>query len=219
MCFLIGCQQAPSTTSVTASTDAAKTVAKATNQNEHLKAAINNAKKDTLAPGKTLNKRQRNYTTEQSRPKTKIDKAYPFDIPLKTADGKVTYSNEVLSKDKPTVLLFWLTTCYPCRIEMEAVNKVYAEWAKEDDFNLLAISTDFPKNYPKFVDRVNKKNYPWTSYHDMHREFRHVLPGGLNGLPQTFVFDKNGEVAYHKRKYSSGDELKLIAKVKELNTL
>jgi len=43
-----------------------------------------------------------------------------------------------------------------------------------------------------------------------------VMPGALNGLPQTFIFDKNGEIAYHKRKYRGGDEKKLFAKVKEL---
>ena len=52
---------------------------------------------------------------------------------------------------------------------------------------------------------------------DMNREFRRIMPGELNGLPQTFIIDKNGEIAYHKRKYRAGDEDALFAKIKELN--
>ena len=42
------------------------------------------------------------------------------------------------------------------------------------------------------------------------------MPGQLNGLPQTFILDKEGNIALHKRKYRSGDEDKLYEKVKEL---
>ena len=179
----------------------------------------NTAVKDTLKPAENPNHRKRNYTISQARPKNKIVQEFPFDIPLKKADGTVLYSNDAMKKGKPTILLFWLTTCYPCRIEMDAIQKVYADWEKEEDFNLVAISTDFEKNHEKFGIRVKEKNFPWPSYIDKHREFRHVLPGGLNGLPQTFIFDKNGEIAYHSRKYRTGDEEKLFAKIKELNAM
>ena len=123
---------------------------------------------------------------------------------------------KLMSNGKPTVVLFWLTTCYPCRMELNAIKKVYPNWKKEADFNLVAISTDFKKNYNNFIKRVEKEEWPWETFHDTNREFRLVMPGALNGLPQTFIFDKNGEIAYHKRKYSSGDETKLFEKVKEL---
>ncbi len=170
------------------------------------------AKQDSIKP-----KRQRNYTLSTSRPKAEIDATFPFDLDLKTADGKTLKSSDILKKNgKPTVVLFWLTTCYPCKIEMANIQKVYDSWKAETDFNLVAISTDFAKNYGRFSEMVKTKNWPWEAYNDVNREFRLVLPGGLNGLPQTFVFDKNGEIAYHKRKYATGDEHKLYEKVKEL---
>ena len=43
-----------------------------------------------------------------------------------------------------------------------------------------------------------------------------VMPAGLNGLPQVFVFDKDGTIVYHKRKYKPGDEDVLFEKVKAL---
>ncbi len=158
-----------------------------------------------------------NYIKDTSRPVKQINTSFPFDIPMTHSNRKNVNSENILAKNgKPTILLFWLTTCYPCRMELNAIKKIYPQWKEEADFNFVVISTDFQKNYENFVGRVEKENWAWDTFHDTHREFRKVLPGALNGLPQTFVFDKNGEIAYHKRKYSSGDEHKLFDVVKEL---
>lgn len=168
--------------------------------------------KQTNTPQKDIRKNRSNYSVSTARSEKDIKKEFPYDIALKTADGKQTNSATALKSDgKPTVVLFWLTTCYPCRIEMDAINKVYAEWTANLDFNMVAISTDFGKNFGKFAERVKAKNFPWEMYHDMNREFRYVMPGNLNGLPQTFIMDAEGNIVYHKRKFSSGDEQKLYA--------
>lgn len=152
-----------------------------------------------------------------SRPKNEIAQAFPFDIDLKTGDGQLLNSKNILkSNGKPTVLLFWLTTCFPCKIEMEAIQKEFPNWKKQVDFNLFAISTDFEKNFPRFEKMVRESNWPWPAYNDVNREFQFVLPGELNGLPQTFIFDGNGNIVYHKRKYSPGDEHALFEKIKEI---
>ncbi|MEM6963794.1 MAG: TlpA disulfide reductase family protein [Bacteroidota bacterium] len=159
---------------------------------------------------------RRNYVLDLSRRKDKIKQEYPFDIPVTNANQDSLNSEIILKKNgKPTVVLFWLTTCYPCRMELNALKKVYPEWKAEADFNLVAISTDFQKNYNRFLKRVEKENWPWETYHDTRREFRRIIPGALNGLPQTFIFDKNGKIVYHKRKYQSGDEHQLFEEVKK----
>lgn len=151
----------------------------------------------------------------RSRPKNEIRADYPYDITLKTATGKEISSDKVLAANgKPTVLLFWLTTCTPCRYEMEAIKGKYANWQTEADFNFYAISTDFDRNYDAFVKLVNQKDWKWETYNDVNREFRNVMPGELNGLPQTFVLDKDGKIIYHKRKWKPGDEDVLFEKVK-----
>lgn len=152
----------------------------------------------------------------KSRPKDQINAAYPFDIDLKDATGKVVKSTDVFTNDKPTVLMFWLTTCAPCHRKMNELVKVYDSMKEEADFNLFAISGDFEKNYPSFVSQVEKKNWPWPTYNDMNREFRMILPGDLNGYPQTFVFDKEGEIVYRKKKYLTGDLDKLTDVLKKL---
>ena len=142
---------------------------------------------------------------------------YPFDIALRKADGTETNSAKVLrSRKGPTIVSFWLTTCGPCMMEYAAMKTKYAKWASEMDFNFVAISTDFPKNHDVFVRVVNEKDWPWESYLDVDRAFWKVMPGGLNGLPQIFVYNKEGEVVYYKRKYSPGDEDTLFSKIKDL---
>ena len=175
-----------------------------------------NIKRDTT-PTPTIQSRRSNVIMDTARSKNKIVAKFPFDISMTKGDRSEVNTETIFKPNgKPTVLLFWLTTCYPCRIEMNAIKKVYAQWQEEADFNLYAVSTDFPKNYEKFVTYVEKADWPWEALHDTNREFRKVLPGALNGLPQTFVFDKNGEIVHHKRKYSTGDEHKLFEIVKEL---
>ncbi|MCP3930451.1 MAG: peroxiredoxin family protein [Bacteroidetes bacterium] len=148
----------------------------------------------------------------------KLDKTFPYNIDLKTAEGEIFNSADILAPDgKPLVLLFWLTTCVPCGRELAAIAGKYENWQQEADFRLIAISTDFPKRVPAFVERVKKSDWPFEAFHDFNREFFRVMPGELNGLPQTFVFDREGNIVYQKRKYSPGDENALFEKVKEVS--
>lgn len=212
--LLIGCQS--DSNKVVDTSEKVVTPVKSAMVSTNTKAVIQPIKssRDTLK--KPIVNRPR-YAVSRARPKTDIQANYPYDIDLKNAASKTVKSNKILAKnDKPTILLFWLTTCFPCSMEMKAIKEKYAAWEKEADFNLYAISTDFENNFPKFIQKVKENKWPWETYNDVNREFRQILPGGLNGLPQTFVLDKNGKIAYHKRKYRPGDEDVLFAKVKEL---
>lgn len=160
---------------------------------------------------------QSNYYIDPARPANQIQSTFPYDIPLRNVQGDTLNSAKVFEKNgKPTVLMFWLTTCGPCRMELNAIKDKYDNWKEQADFNFYAISTDFPKNYPQFVSRVDEGNWHFPAYHDLNREFRMVMPGELNGLPQVFVMDKNGNIAYHTRKYIPGDEDALFAEIKKL---
>lgn len=185
----------------------AQTPAKATPQRVE-------ADKTNTIPAPT---RSPNYAVTTSRQSSEVKKEYPYNIDLTNAKKESFNTEKAFAQNgKPTVLVFWLTTCVPCHYELAAMQKKYAGWQEEADFNFYAISTDFMKNYDKFIAQVEKKQWPWEVYHDTNREFRLAMPGALNGLPQSFILDKNGEIVYHKRKYSTGDEDKLFAKVKEL---
>ncbi len=211
--LFFGCQSDNQTTSHSAEKVATPVKSAIVPNGSKVVAQPAKTKRDTVKP--KVNRTR--YAVSRARPKTEIQGAYPYDIDLKDATSKTVKSDQILAKnDKPTVLLFWLTTCFPCSMEMKAIKEKYANWQREADFNLYAISTDFESNFPKFIKKVEENKWPWETYNDVNREFRQILPGGLNGLPQTFVLDKNGKIAYHKRKYKPGDEDILFAKVKEL---
>lgn len=142
---------------------------------------------------------------------------YPFNVDLKTVDGNIVNSSEVLRKNgKPTVVLFWLSTCRPCHMKMDAIKPLYPDWKEEADFNVVAISGDYPQNYPNFVKQVRSKGWEWDTYNDVNRRFKEILPGGLNGYPQTFIFDKDGSLVYQDKKFTPGDELALFYEIKRV---
>jgi thiol-disulfide isomerase/thioredoxin len=155
--------------------------------------------------------------TESSRPANQINSVFPFDIELKDSNGVAINSAKLFKKSaKPTVLMFWLTTCGPCKLELAAISQKFESWKKEMDFDFYAISTDFSDRTEQFYNRVKTSKWPFPAYHDFNREFKLVMPGGLNGLPQIFVLDASGAVQYHSRRYMPGDEDKLWEAIKLL---
>ena len=145
-----------------------------------------------------------------------VDTLFPYNIPLLQRDGTRTTSAAVFDPARPTVVLYWLTTCMPCMVEMRAIKAKYAAWQQQADFNLIAVSTDWEKNADRVFPTAEQQGWPWPVYHDTERQFRLVLPGELNGLPQSFIFDRDGQIVYHKRKYRPGDEDALFAKLQAL---
>ena len=141
---------------------------------------------------------------------------FPFSITLLNPDSTSVNTNALLKKGKPTVLAFWLTTCMPCQVELATYAKHFAEWQKEADFRLLAVSIDFPERFPQVKKMAKEKNWPFPVYWDNTRAFKTILPGGLNGLPQVFLFDKNGTLVWQHKKFVTGDEAVLFGEIKKL---
>lgn len=157
-----------------------------------------------------------NFEKPTKRAASDIDMNFPYDVTLMDAEGNKVNTKDILNNGKPTAVLFWLTTCGPCKMKFAAIDKKYPKWKEETDFDMVAISVDWPKNTQRFRDMVAEKNWAWPVYHDFGMEFKKIMPGNLNGLPQEFLFDKNGELVYHKKRYTIGAEDILYSKIKEL---
>ena len=153
---------------------------------------------------------------EEFRQPNEVNKIFPFDIALKDTTGTIYNSAEVLKTgDKPLILVFWLTTCGPCLLELSTYKAKYDDWKKEVDFRMVAVSTDFPQNAENYVKRTKQSEWQFESYHDYQRKFGMVMPGELNGLPQIFILNKKGEILYHHRRFTPGDEDELFAEIKK----
>ena len=177
------------------------------------------AKKETSSPKESFGQ-YKAWTTPppEFRQPNQINKIFPFDIALKDTAGTIYNSAEVLKTGKkPLVLVFWLTTCGPCLLELSTYKSKYDDWKKEANFRMIAISTDFPQNAENYVKRTKQSEWQFESYHDYQRAFWMIMPGELNGLPQVFILDKEGNITYHHHRFVPGDEDELFAKIKELN--
>ncbi len=155
---------------------------------------------------------------EERNPSRKVAQEFPYDIRLATLNDKVALSSDVFQRiDAPLVVSFWLTTCGPCKKELREMTANYPKWREETDFRFVAISTDFPKNKHRIKEIAEKEQYNFEVYWDMFKEYRLVIPGQLNGLPQIFIFGKDGEILWHKKRFRPGDTELLYAKVKEIS--
>jgi thiol-disulfide isomerase/thioredoxin len=141
---------------------------------------------------------------------------FPFGINLLTPDSAIVNTDKLLQTGKPTVLAFWLTTCMPCQAELGAYARNFSEWEQQAGFRLLAVSIDFEERFVQVKKMAKEKNWPFPVYWDRDRVFKTILPGGLNGLPQVFLFDKNGALVWQHKKYAPGDETMLFEKIKGL---
>ncbi len=136
---------------------------------------------------------------------------FPYHVELLTPDSFPVWTDDVFGHREglPTVLAFWLTTCGPCRQELAAYSWDYAERQRQRPFRLVAISIDFQERWQQFKAFAAQGNYPFPIYWDRTRAFKELLPGALNGLPQVFVFNADGQQVWHKKGYVSGAEREL----------
>ncbi len=136
----------------------------------------------------------------------KPQKQFPFDIDVRVTEDKIANTKEIFkNRKKPVVLSFWLTTCAPCFAKFNAFSKRYDDMKSEIDFDYYAISIDYPDNEAAVFSSAVENNWPFPILHDLNREFRRALPGGLNGMPQTFVYDTDGNLVLHQKKGESLD--------------
>jgi thiol-disulfide isomerase/thioredoxin len=154
----------------------------------------------------------------QSTLVTQPSPAFPFDVLLTSPDSNTNVSSTTLldQKHKATLLAFWLTTCFPCSTELETYAHHYKEWQEKYDLKIIAISLDFPDRFPQIKQRLQQKNYPFEVWWDSARAFKSILPGGLNGFPQVFLFNQKGNLVWQHKGFRPGDEQKLLQAVSNL---
>ena len=141
---------------------------------------------------------------------------FPFQITLTQTDSSEAESRALFQSGRPTVLAFWLTTCMPCLAEFTAYTQNYADWKQQADFNLVGISLDFPERFHKIAPLAAERKWPFPVYWDRIRAFKQVMPGGLNGMPQVFLFDKDGKLVWQHKGYRTGAEQELFDRIKAL---
>ncbi len=114
---------------------------------------------------------------------------FAVDFALSTLQGNTVRLADL--RGQVVLLNFWATWCYPCRSEMPSLNELYRDY-QHKGFEILAVASDeqgrevvapFVKTYAlTFPILLDRRNVVGARLH-------------LQGIPTTYVVDKQGRVA------------------------
>jgi peroxiredoxin len=134
----------------------------------------------------------------QSEQPELVDKPAP-DFSALTLDGR-TVSLADFRGQKKVVVSFWASWCGPCRLEMPSLIQFYKTNHRDtSDFEILAVSIDEdPKAAADFATAM-KLNFPILV--DPDQKIANAYQ--VEGIPTTFVIDKDGKVIYGRAGYDA----------------
>lgn len=135
-------------------------------------------------------------------------------VEVKTLDGQTVNIQDYANNGKITILSFWATWCSPCKKELDAIADMYEEWQEDYDVELLAITIDTQRALAKVPGMVESKGWEYTILSDANQRLQQAL--NFQTVPQTFVLDAEGGIAYSHSGYLPGDEYELEDIIKEL---
>jgi peroxiredoxin len=133
---------------------------------------------------------------------------------LKSDDSKSYHvKNDFKEQDKIYVFTFWATWCAPCLNELDAINENYAEWIKELNMEVIAVSIDDTRTQKRVKPLLNGKNWPYKVLLDTNQDLKRAL--SIANVPYTVVV-KNQKIVHVHNGYSQGAEKELFNKLKQL---
>lgn len=131
---------------------------------------------------------------------------------LRTLDGKIINSRDLLTDTVPIVLSFWATWCKPCIKELSAFNDEMDSWKEEINFRIVAVSIDDSRTTHAVKNLVNAKGWSFEVYLDANSDFKKLM--NVNQPPHTIILSK-GEIVFQHTSYSEGDEEEIFEKLKK----
>lgn len=133
---------------------------------------------------------------------------------LKNLSGQPVDLAQVLQDADLTVISFWATWCKPCQTELDVIADLYPDWQENLNVQMVAITIDTQRALSKVPGLISTKGWEYVILSDVNNVMRNQL--GFQAIPQTYVVDREGNVLYSHSGYTTGDELELEAKLKEL---
>lgn len=135
-------------------------------------------------------------------------------VTIKSENNKsFNVKNDFADPDKLYVFSFWATWCVPCLNELDAINEHYADWSKELNMEVVAVSIDDTRTQKRVKPLLNGKKWPYTILLDSNQDLKRAL--AVANVPYTVVV-KNKKIVYIHNGYSQGAEHELYNKLKTL---
>jgi thiol-disulfide isomerase/thioredoxin len=146
--------------------------------------------------------------------------AYQSSIPevsLRDTDGNLVALRSLIRPGKPTIISFWATWCAPCKKELSNYAELYADWQKQFDVEVLAISIDDSRNSAKVKSYINGVKWPFRVLLDPNEDMKRSL--NFQTVPFSLLIDGEGGIAYRHNSYVEGDEYVMEEKLKKLKAV
>lgn len=128
-------------------------------------------------------------------------------VQLKTLAGEEVDLASYAQNGKITVISFWATWCSPCKVELDAIAKVYPEWQEKYNMELVAVSIDGARALSRVAPMVAAKGWEFEVLSDVDQASQQAL--NFQTIPQTIVVDLDGEIVWSHNGYKAGDEAEI----------
>ena len=135
------------------------------------------------------------------------------DVNVENAQGKVV-SVRSLAQGKPMIIAYWSIACKPCIQELNAINDALADWRKEADVEVVAVSVDDARLKASAKAIASSRGWEFICVYDENQELKRAMNVSLT--PQSYVVDGEGNIIYSHSGYTPGSEQELFDKVLEL---
>ena len=135
-------------------------------------------------------------------------------IEITDMDGNKVNIADYGTKGKITVINFWATWCGPCKLELNNIAELYADWKKDYDVQIIAVSIDDSRNVSKVKTYVNGRAWEYTVLIDANQDLKRAI--NFQAPPFTLLLDKQGNIVSSHTGYKEGDEYILEDEIKAL---
>lgn len=123
-------------------------------------------------------------------------------------DGETVRLSDL--RGKVVYIDFWASWCGPCRKSLPALDRIRND--QREDFEVFAINVDEnPEDGLRFLKRY-PVSFPVLS--DPSAEFPPRF--GLQGMPTSYIVDRDGLLRYVHEGYRDGDAKKISAVIAQL---
>ncbi len=133
-----------------------------------------------------------------------------YDFTLTSMDGRIL-DVETL-KGKVIFINMWATWCAPCIAEMPSIQKLYNKY--KDNPGAVFVMISFDKDPAKAKRFIENKGFDMPVYFPNETQIPKVYDS--EGIPTTYVIDKEGYISYRKVGMASYDSNSFAKMMDEL---
>ncbi len=107
----------------------------------------------------------------------------------------------IFQEDKITILSFWATWCAPCKKELDTYTELYDQWTEKYPLQIIAISIDNSRAFPKIAPMAESKKWPFDIFWDHNGKMQETF--GFFAIPQTYLINQSGEIVAEHAGFTS----------------